>query len=193
MIEIKVARTIICKLSVELMNYAFARGTYLKMMGKTIKSISPVIICLVFAGLTISSMGHAKAADPFSTLRGNWGGGGTMVLKDGRKERLVCTAQYTGTSSQLGLSIKCKSSSNAISMKAQLSANAGRLLGTWEEKTYKAIGTISGISSENSIKFYIGGNVLGTMAVRYSKTRQDVSIQTTGVSLKDVNLKLTRR
>lgn len=163
------------------------------MMGKTIKSIAPATTCLVFAWLTFSSIGYAYAADPFSTLRGNWGGGGTMTLKDGKKERLVCTAKYTGSSSQLGLLIQCKSSSNAISMKAQLSANAGRLLGTWEEKTYKAIGTISGISSENSIKFYIGGNVLGTMAVRYSKTRQDVSIKTTGVSLQDVNLKLTRR
>jgi hypothetical protein len=78
-------------------------------------------------------------------------------------------------------------------MKAKLSANAGRLLGTWEEATYKAIGSISGIATEDTINFYIAGNVLGTMRVKYTKSNQEVLIRTTGVSLKDVSIKLKRR
>jgi hypothetical protein len=153
------------------------------------RTLAPLVAASVF----LASPGYSQTVDPFTNLRGNWGGSGTMTLKDGEKERLVCDAQYTGSATQLRLVIGCKSSFNEIRMNASLSANSGRLLGTWEESTYKAIGTISGIATENNIKFYIGGNVLGTMNVQYTKTRQSVAIKTTGVSLQDVNLKLTRR
>jgi hypothetical protein len=137
--------------------------------------------------------GLAASDDPFAVLRGKWGGTGTMLLQDGSKDRLVCKAQYTGSSSQLRLAINCKSSSNRIDMKARLSVNGGRLQGVWEEETFKALGTISGTIGENKISFRIAGNVFGVMVVRYSKKRQNISIKTHGVALKDVSIKLGRR
>lgn len=117
-----------------------------------------------------------------------------MTLKDGNKHRLACYSQYSGTATQLSLVINCMSDINTIVMKAQLSANQGNLLGTWREETFKAIGTISGKVNDNSeIRFRIGGNVLGTMAVRYTKRSQDVSIKASGFSLEDVNIKMKRR
>lgn len=157
------------------------------------KSFFSGSILFIFALFSCLQLGHAETNDLFVDLRGNWGGTGTMSLSGGRKERLICNAKYSGTSSQLRLSINCKSSDNQINMNATLSANSGRLLGTWEEKTYKAIGTISGVATDNNIKFYIGGNVLGTMNVKYSKRRQDIVIKTAGVSLEDVKIKMTRR
>lgn len=172
----------------------FIQGGHMKTAsGKYIKIQSLMFLLLAMPLVLSSRPSYSEPTDLFVDLRGNWGGGGTMTLKDGEKQRLICDAQYTGTASQLRLGINCKSSSNQVNMKASLSSNSGRLLGTWEESTYKAIGTISGIASENRIKFYIGGNVLGTMNVQYSKNRQDVTIKTTGVSLEDVKLKLTRR
>jgi hypothetical protein len=139
--------------------------------------------------------GNSLAADndPFAVLRGKWGGSGTMSLSDGSKDRLICNAQYSGTSSQLRLVINCKSGSNKIAMKARLSANAGRLLGVWEEETFRALGTIAGIASENKITFRIAGNVLGNMVVRYSKLRQNITIRTQGIALQDITMRLTRR
>ena len=147
------------------------------------------LIVVMLSALTA----NPAAADLFTELRGKWKGSGTMTLKDGAKQRLVCDAQYSGTASQLRLIINCKSGSNNISMNGQLSANQGNLLGTWREETYKAIGTISGKASDGRITFYIGGNVLGTMTVRYTKRSQNVSIKTTGISLQDVSIRLTRR
>lgn len=135
----------------------------------------------------------AETDDPFAVLRGNWGGSGTMVLRDGDKERLTCKAAYSGSASQLILQINCRSSSNKVNMKAKLSANSGRLLGVWEEETFKALGTIAGKIDENKITFNIAGNVLGGMVVRYSKSRQDVSITTQGVALQNIKMRLSRR
>lgn len=135
----------------------------------------------------------AADKDPFANLRGNWGGSGTMVLKDGRKERLTCKARYSGSSSQLRLQINCKSNDNKINMKARLSANGVRLLGVWEEETFKALGTISGKIGKNNITFHIAGNVLGNMVVRYSRSKQNVSIKTHGVALQNIEMRLTRR
>ena len=135
----------------------------------------------------------ADESDPFAILRGNWGGSGTMLLKDGVKERLICKANYSGSSSQLRLQINCQSNSNKVNMKARLSANGGRLLGVWEEETFKALGTIAGKIDEDKITFNIGGNVLGDMVVRYSKSRQDISINTKGVALQSIKMRLSRR
>lgn len=169
-------------------------GFFMKTSLFFVLKIKPILLFLIlFGSMAFVTISHSETNDLFTDLRGNWGGGGTMTLKDGKKQRLVCDAKYTGSASQLRLVINCKSSSNQIRMNASLSANSGRLLGTWEEKTYKALGTISGVATDNRIKFYIGGNVLGTMNVRYSKTRQDVSIKTATISLQDVRLKLKRR
>lgn len=159
------------------------------------KPFGTFLVFLIAILLSAFAVGPATAAvdDLFTDLRGKWKGSGTMTLKDGEKQRLICDAQYSGTASQLRLIINCKSDSNNISMNGQLSANQGNLLGTWREETYKAIGTISGKANDGKITFYIGGNVLGTMTVRYSKRSQNVSIKTTGVSLQDVSIRLTRR
>jgi hypothetical protein len=148
---------------------------------------------LFVSSISTATLSYSQTNDLFTDLRGNWRGGGTVTFDDGEKRRMVCDAAYSGTAVQLRLIINCKSNSNKIQMNAKLSANSGKLLGTWEEKTYNAIGTISGVASENKIKFYIGGNVLGTMNVKYSKRRQDVTIKTTGAALRDVKIKLTRR
>jgi len=139
------------------------------------------------------SVVDAQPKDLFTEIRGKWGGNGTLTLRDGTKERLACSSQYGGSATQLSLIISCRSKVNPITMNAKLSANSGKLLGTWEEKTYKAIGTISGVATENKIKFYIGGNVLGTMTVKYSKRTQDVTIKASNVSLQDVRIRMTRR
>jgi hypothetical protein len=151
-------------------------------------------ICVSLLLLTVFNWPAVAAdKDPFAVLRGNWGGSGTMLLKDGAKERLTCKARYSGSASQLRLQINCKSNSNKVNMKARLSANGRRLLGVWEEETFKALGTIAGKIDENKITFKIAGNVLGDMVVRYSKSRQNISIKTNGVALQSIKMRLSRR
>ncbi|MCB1451920.1 MAG: hypothetical protein KDJ67_17695 [Nitratireductor sp.] len=159
------------------------------------RGVKPVAAMVIASVALISAIAPASAAgdDPFDVIRGKWRGSGTMSFTDGTKQRIACSAQYTGTASQLGLVIACKSSISEITLSARLSANGGNLLGTWEEKTYKAIGSVSGRATESRIRFYIGGYVLGTMTVNYNKSRQQVVIATKGIPLKDLTIAMKRQ
>ena len=116
-----------------------------------------------------------------------------MKLRDGTQYRINCTSQYTGSTSQLVLAINCTSSFNKIEMNAKLSEFAGHLRGVWEEKTYRALGTISGNISDKKVSFRIAGNMWGKMIVNYSRSKQKVSIQTRGIPLETVNINMKRR
>ena len=131
--------------------------------------------------------------DPFAVLRGKWRGSGTMVLKDKPKVRVSCNSQYTGSARQLILAIKCTSTSGEIDLRAKLSSYTNRLRGVWEEKTFRALGTISGMMTDEMISFNIKGNVWGKMSVKYTKSRQKVSITTRGITLESVKISMKRR
>lgn len=150
--------------------------------------------------LTIFSLqpGAVMAAEtaPFKTLLGSWGGGGTAQMSDGRKERINCTAYYTGGGSQLRLAIYCKSSAQNIQMRGKLSYSGGKVSGSWEERTYNAEGSLAGSARNNRINVRISGykgNLSGRMSVSYSGRRQKVAISTGGIGLKKVNINLSRR
>ena len=78
-------------------------------------------------------------------------------------------------------------------MRARLSEYSGRLRGVWEEKTFRALGTISGKITKNKINFIIAGNIFGKMNVVYSERRQSVVINTRGIPLENVEIEMRRR
>jgi hypothetical protein len=151
------------------------------------------VFSIVMAIPGANAAGAEGPEDLFQTLRGRWGGSGLMYLTDNRRERLVCDAQYTGSATQLRLAIKCKSQNDNIDLQATLSANDGRLAGVWQEKSYKAVGTISGTATGSEIKFQVAGNVFGSMSVNYTRRRQTVSIVATGIPMQKLQIDMTRR
>ena len=132
------------------------------------------------------------AAGVFDTLLGSWRGAGQIRLSDGRTERLKCNAYYTGGGSQLGMAIRCQSESSNVEIRSKLSQTGGRISGTWEERTFNAVGTASGQASGSRISLQISGGVSGTMQVSYSASRQSVAISTQGIALKSVTIDLSR-
>ncbi len=132
------------------------------------------------------------AAGPFDTLLGSWQGAGQIKLSDGRTERLKCNAYYTGGGSQLGMAIRCQSESSNVEIRSKLSQTGSRISGTWEERTFNAVGTASGQASGNRISLQISGGVSGTMQVSFSASRQSVAISTQGIALKSVTIDLSR-
>lgn len=155
---------------------------------------SQILFGLVFLGFAIGQFGPVAAnSNPFATLLGSWGGSGLITMQDGKKERIKCTAYYTGGGTQLGLAIYCKSSTQDVKMRGKISYNGGTLSGTWEERNFNATGDINGTASKNRIAMRIGGNVSGKMVVAYSKNRQRVTISTDGIGLKSVNVTMSRR
>jgi hypothetical protein len=135
---------------------------------------------------------QAAAGNPFDILLGSWRGSGQIQLSDGRKERLKCTAYYTGGGSQLGMAIRCQSETSSVDIRSKLSQSGGRITGTWEERTFNAEGNASGQATSDKISLQISGGVTGTMSVSYSGSRQSVAIATQGIALKNVTIDLTR-
>jgi hypothetical protein len=135
---------------------------------------------------------RADPGNPFNVLLGSWRGAGQIKLTDGKTERLKCNAYYTGGGSQLGMAIRCQSESSNVEIRSKLSQSAGRITGTWEERTFNAQGTASGKATGDKISLQISGGVTGTMLVSYSGSRQSVSISTQGIALQSVKIDLSR-
>jgi hypothetical protein len=137
----------------------------------------------------------ASAEGPFAGLSGTWRGAAEIRLQSGSSETLKCFAYYTpkGTGAELGLAIRCASASNKIELRAQLMADAGKVSGRWEERTYNAAGDVTGQAQEGRLNLTIdGGAFKGSMAVRTNGTSQSVLIKTEGIALQGVNINLSR-
>jgi hypothetical protein len=136
-------------------------------------------------------LAHADPS-PFDTLLGSWGGSGEIRLDKGRRERIKCSAYYTGGGAELGLAIRCASDNYKIEIRSKLSYSGGRLSGNWEERTFNASGSASGTASPNKLSLSITGGVSGTMLVSFTKSSQSVTISTQGVALQGVRITLAR-
>lgn len=129
---------------------------------------------------------------PFNTLLGSWGGTGEYSLADGTRERIKCNAYYTGGGSQLGMAIRCSGGNNKIEIRSKLNNSGGRITGHWEERTFNAEGDASGTATGDRITLQISGAVTGNMSVSYTAKSQSVSIATSNIALRSVNITLSR-
>ena len=152
--------------------------------------------CGVAAGaIWLVSPQGASAESPFAGLTGSWRGSAQVRLASGSSETLKCQAYYTpkDTGAELGLAIRCASASNRIELRAQLTAEGGKVSGSWEERTYNAAGAVTGQAVDGRLNLAIdGGAFKGSMAVRTTGASQTVNIKTEGIALQGVNINLSR-
>jgi len=161
-------------------------------MRHVIRKAAPILLATAaLAGLFMVTPSEKVEASPFDTLLGTWRGSGQVQLNTG-KERLSCNAYYTGGGSQLGMAIRCTSGNSKVEIRSKLSLSGSRITGNWEERTYNAAGTASGTASPGRISIVVSGSIRGSMVVNYSKSRQSVSISTSGSPLQRVSISLTR-
>jgi hypothetical protein len=65
--------------------------------------------------------------------------------------------------------------------------------GTWEERSFSASGSVSGVAAGNSLRLAIGGGGLsGYMVVTTTGASQSISVRTDGSALLGVNISLRR-
>jgi hypothetical protein len=149
--------------------------------------------CWLLGGI-VSLAPPLSATGPFASLIGSWSGSGSIRLDDGRSEALKCKAYYSPKGDEnLGLALRCASSSNKIELRAQLTATGNRVVGRWEERTFNASGTVAGHSSGSNMRLAIdGGGFSGSIAVTTEGRSQVISVATQGVALKGVSVNLRR-
>lgn len=115
---------------------------------------------------------------PFDVVKGSWVGGGGLNFKDGRSEKLACTAYYTssGEGEALTTALRCTGPSGKLELRSHLSYAGGKVSGSWEERTYNASGDASGTLTPGNLRLNISGGVAGSMTVAFSAASQTVSI-----------------
>jgi hypothetical protein len=163
-----------------------------KFMKHVIRKAAPILMATAaLAAFFMTMPSHKVEASPFDTLLGTWRGSGKVQLNTGT-ERLSCNAYYTGGGSRLGMAIRCKSDTSTVEIRSKLSLSGSRITGNWEERTYNASGSASGSAAPGRIGIRVSGSVTGSMVVNYSRSRQSVSISTSGSPLRGVSISLTR-
>ncbi|MEM1370646.1 MAG: hypothetical protein AAGG72_00300 [Pseudomonadota bacterium] len=137
----------------------------------------------------------AAVGSPFAALKGSWRGAGEIQLESGTMETIRCRAYYTTKAAgrRLGMSIRCASASNRIDLRASLADQKNGLVGgTWEERTFNATGTATGVSSATSMRLKIGGALDGSVSVVINGRSQQVSIYSSNAGLNAVTIRLRR-
>ena len=163
-------------------------------MRRLIRRAAPIFLATaaLFGVFAVSpSQTVAARTTPFDSLLGSWRGSGQVQLKSG-KERLSCNAYYTGGGSQLGMAIRCQSGDSKVHIRSKLSLSGSRITGNWEERTYNATGVATGTARPGKISIRVSGSITGSMVVNFSRSRQSVSISTSGSPLQRVSINLTR-
>ena len=157
------------------------------------------LICSLAATASIVGVAGGQAlpalADtPFTALAGSWSGGGQIRLDDGNSERLTCRALYNSKDggASLGLSLRCASTSYKIELRSSLQYDAGKISGSWEERTFNASGEVSGKAANGAMVLAFSGNVTGSMSVTYGGSSQTVSLKTSGSNLSGLTLSLSK-
>lgn len=132
----------------------------------------------------------------FSSLSGFWIGPGRIEFAEMASEALLCKAYYTttGQADRLNIVLRCASRTNKIELRAKLSAEGSNLIGTWEERTFNASGTVAGKATDGKIALAIdsGGGFSATMLVIQDNAHHSVSITARGVGFKTVYVSLSR-
>ncbi len=158
--------------------------------GRAIKGLA---LGSALAAASVLAFPAAAKPQAFVGLSGSWTGNGQIQLDNGSREALKCKAYYTDKGEDLGIALRCASSSYKIDLRAQLSATGSNLKGSWEERQFNAAGDATGQAAGNKISLsVVGGGMTASMSVTTTGTSQSVSITTVGTSMKGVNITLAR-
>jgi hypothetical protein len=119
----------------------------------------PLAAALLAAAAFQTNAARAQA-DDLQPLAGYWGGGGTISMKNGTRERIRCRGTYAISSSgdALNQSLVCASDSYKFNVQSNVSESAnGVLSGSWAETTRNATGQLSGRVDGSRIEANVAG------------------------------------
>ncbi len=142
----------------------------------------------------LAPLAPARADSPFSLLTGTWSGGGRVDLAGGQSENIRCRAYYNPKSaSAVNLALRCASATHKIDMRASLSAAGESVSGTWEERSFNAMGTVAGKATPATMKLAIsGGGFTGSLSIATEGGSQSIHISTEGVGFTGLTMKLLK-
>jgi hypothetical protein len=137
----------------------------------------------------------AAGAGPIEDLAGYWSGSGTVVLSNGNTEQVKCAVTYRVAEggAHVHQNMRCAAADYNINASAELSVRGAQVSGNWEEKTYAAVGQVSGRYSGNAMNLSIQGvNFTAAMNLSLSNCKQSITIQPRGLDVTHISISLAK-
>jgi hypothetical protein len=154
-----------------------------------------VSVLALGASLTMAAPLAGRAdAGPFDGYQGAWSGAGSIATTSG-SERIRCRAVYSvgEQGSSLRQSLICASDSYRFEVVSSVSANGGRLSGSWNETTRGVAGQLTGNASDGHFSANVSGaGFAATISVASSRSRQSVTITPRGSDVTKVSMVLQK-
>lgn len=152
-----------------------------------------MIAVAAVAMLTAFAPHSPAAADAFRNLSGGWSGGGSAIFSNGQRERLRCSANYSGAGQRLGIHVRCASASAQINLSGALQRSGRRVSGGWSESNFGLGGTAFGSANANGIRLRIRGSLDGYLTLGVSGRSHSLAMSSRGTALSGVNVRMRRR
>jgi hypothetical protein len=132
-------------------------------------------------------------ANPIGDLEGYWSGTGSVVLSNGKTERVKCSVFYkvSDEATAVRQSMRCASADYKIDALAELRIKGEKVSGSWEEKTYSATGEVTGrYAGDNMVLSIKGANFTAAMNVTLSDCKQSINISPQGLEVTKISIGL---
>lgn len=135
------------------------------------------IVLVAFLASLSMTISAAAAANPFEELKGDWKGGGTVWLTDGKVKKVDCKATYKISGSNLTQNLECTGDDYEIEAELKLSDKAGKVKGSWNEVIYDASGAVTGKARPDIIRAVIRGDKFsGRLSLKVTDTGHTINI-----------------
>lgn len=147
---------------------------------------------LALIGLALLTGGSTtQAGGRMDNLSGYWSGFGSVTLANGSVEQLKCVATYRIGGEQLRQNLRCASAGYSINASADLLVKGQDVSGNWEEKTYAAVGSVSGRMVDDGFTLSIqGANFTAAMSVTTTSCKQSINISPRGLDVTKISIGL---
>ncbi|MBP9668931.1 MAG: hypothetical protein KBE09_01440 [Candidatus Pacebacteria bacterium] len=122
--------------------------------------------------------GHAAyAASPFDPFVGYWKGNAVGKVSDGNQEGLTCTTNNSlQANDTLRIVLRCANAAGvSLKVYTTVKLSAGKLSGTWEERTYGVSGTVSGSLQESVLNALVDSPNYAA-AIKITRTAGGLSV-----------------
>jgi hypothetical protein len=140
-----------------------------------------VLLLGLILGASLASPGEAAsptpAGDPFEQLKGDWTGGGRVILSDGQTKQVTCSAKYKVTGSNVTQTLHCTGNDYEINTTLKIADKDGKIKGSWNESVYAASGSVSGTAKGNLVHALIAGDRFsGRMSIELTDKGHTINV-----------------
>ena len=147
------------------------------------------------AALALALAATGARAGSIDEMTGYWTGSGSVVLSNGNTERVKCAVTYkiSEGDTQIKQSMRCASADYNINASADLNVKGQSVTGSWEEKTYSAVGEVSGrYTGSNFVLSIKGASFTASMNLTVSDCKQSISISPQGLDVARISIGLAK-